>query len=122
MAKSPRFVNLILHIIGFLLCILPPLCATLSYFPVWFERGADYAISGGSALLCALCILPLAKHIARLLRSSASYAIWLVMFLAFLALSKIAEEMTVISFVGFAGNLLGSVCFIAARRYKNERK
>jgi hypothetical protein len=39
----------------------------------------------------------------------------------FLSLSAIAKEMTVISFFGFVGNLLGAVCFrvIKMRRSGN---
>ena len=44
-------------------------------------------------------------------RAPASYTVWLVIFIAFLILSNIAHEMTVISFVGFLGNLIGAVLF-----------
>jgi len=121
MSKHPGFVKLFLHIIGFSLCIMPPLATTASYFPLWIERGADHAIAGGTALLIALSILPLAKHAARLLRSPASWGVWLIIFIVFSALSKIADEMTVISFAGLLGNLAGTACFkLARRRQGNE--
>ena len=49
-------------------------------------------------------------------KSASSYLLWLIMFLLFITLSKIGEQMTVISFVGFISNLLGAICFKLAKR------
>ena len=115
MAKPFDFVSFCLHILGFSLCILPPAICTLLYFPMWNEGGAGRSLAGGCALLLALSVYPLIKYFRRILTSVASYVIWLVIFIIFLLLSKIANEMTVISFFGFVGNLLGATCFSAAR-------
>ena len=120
MRKNPSFVNLILHIVGFSLCILPPLLATLNYFPLWIERGGECVLAGGTVLLAVLSILPLWKYVRRVFRSPASYTVWLVLFVIFFALSKVSEEMTVISFMGFIGNILGAVCFRIAKRRCRE--
>lgn len=117
--NKDKFANLVLHFIGFSLCIVPPLICTLSYFPLWKSAGYESCIAGGSAILLVLCFFPLLKFLTKAIRSYGSYLIWLLCFLLFLALSKIAEQMTVISLVGFVGNLLGSVCFAFARRVKN---
>lgn len=116
------FVNIFLHIIGFVLCIAPPVAATLLYFPLWREAGDGAAVCGFTALLIVISALPLYKALRRLLASPASYTVWLILFLLFFALSRIAEQMTVISFVGFAGNILGAACFKLAKkgRVKNE--
>ena len=45
---------------------------------------------------------------------------WLIAFILFLSLSRIADEMTVISFVGLISNLIGSLIFKLARRYGKE--
>ena len=121
-SRSSIFVNLGLHIAGFSLCILPPAVCTLMYFPVWKEAGYESCIAGGTALLLALCVIPLYKLIKRFFASYSSYMIWLILFLLFLALSKIADQMTVISLVGFIGNLLGAVCFYIARRIGRRDK
>lgn len=121
-SKSSIFASLGLHIAGFLLCILPPAACTLMYFPLWREAGYESCIAGGAALLLALCAIPLYKLIRRGLSSYSSYMIWLILFLLFLALSKIADQMTVISLAGFLGNLLGAVCFYMARRINGRNK
>lgn len=119
--KSPKtniFVNLGLHFLGFCLCILPPAVCTLYYFPLWREMGYQSCIAGGTALLLALSIIPLYKLIKRGFEGFSSYMMWLLLFLLFFGMSRIAEQMTVISFVGFIGNLLGSVCFYIAKKIR----
>lgn len=118
--KTSVFVNLGLHILGFLLCIVPPAVCTLNYFPLWREVGYESCIAGGTALILALCIIPIYKLIRKGLDSFSSYMVWLLLFLLFFGMSRIAEQMTVISFVGFIGNLLGAVCFHFARRYRRS--
>ncbi len=121
MIKKPSFANLALHFLGFSFCILPPIIATLSYFPFWTEGGAEHSVAGGCALLLVISMYPLYKLARRALASFASYFLWLVMFVIFALLSKIADQMTVISFVGFLGNLIGAVCFNIAKRMKYEK-
>ena len=110
------FVNLSLHILGILLCVVPPAVCTLLYFPFWKSIGYTQCIAGGGALILVLCLLPLYKLIIKATKSASSYLMWLVMFLLFAALSKIGEQMTVISFVGFISNLAGAICFKLGKR------
>ena len=116
--EKSKFVNIVLHIIGFSLCILPPIICTLLYFPLWKESAK--ALSGGVLLLVLISVIPIYKLIKKQLVSPASYAIWLGLFIIFFALSKIAVEMTVISFVGFVSNLLGAFLFRIARRKRAD--
>ena len=115
-SKTNVFVSFGLHILGFLLCILPPAICTLNYFPIWREVGYESCIAGGAALLLALCAIPLYKLIADRLKSFSSYLMWLVLFLLFFGMSRIADQMTVICFVGFVSNLMGAVCFHIAKK------
>ena len=115
-SKTNIFVKIGLHILGFSLCILPPAICTLCYFPLWKHVGYHSCIAGGVALLLALSALPLYKFIRRKLMSFSSYIMWLFLFLIFWGMSRIADQMTVISLVGFIGNLLGAICFHLAGR------
>ena len=121
-SRSNVFVSLGLHILGFLLCILPPAICTLSYFPLWKDAGYENCIAGGTALLLVICAVPIYKFLKKAFTSYSSYFIWLILFLLFLTLSKIADQMTVITLVGFIGNLLGAVCFSLANRVNERNK
>ena len=116
--KKSNFVNNILHTLGFSLCTLPPIICTLLYFPLWKE--STKALSGGVLLLVLISVIPIYKLIKKHFESPASYTVWLLLFIIFFALSRIAMEMTVISFVGFVGNLVGAFLFRLARRKKRE--
>lgn len=105
----------VLYLLGMLCCVVPPLCATLAYFPLWAERGSDHMISGLSLVLLLICLCPMHKSIGSMLRSAASYTLWLVLFVLFFLLSRIADELTVISFFGFIGNLIGALLFRLSR-------
>ena len=110
MTKKPSFVNSALHIIGFLLCIVPPAVATVAYFPVWNDASSAHTLAGGGVLLCIIFAMPILKLLRRV-PSSASYLPWLLLFLLFRCMALIAEEMVVITFAGLVGNLLGGLCF-----------
>ncbi len=117
--KTRKFANIILHIVGFALCTMPPIVCTLFYFPLWKESAK--ALSGGVLLLILISAIPVFKLIKKHFESPASYTVWLTIFIIFFALSKIATEMTVISFVGFISNALGTLMFrIARRKPENE--
>lgn len=113
--------NRFFWVLGLLFSILPPLIATLLYFPVWSVRGGAASISGIVFLLLFLSFLPFFNIIKERLRSPSAYTVWLILFICFFLLSRIADEVTVISFFGFIGNLLGSVFFrLSARNPKKE--
>ena len=114
--KSLSFVNIILLILGFALCIVPPAVCALTYFPLWKTAGYASCLAGGAVLVLTVCFVPIYKLLTRVMKSYSSYVMWLILFLIFFTLSKIADQMTVISLVGFVSNLLGEVCFRIARR------
>ena len=103
--------RMLLKATGLAFCVLPPISAILTYFPIWVAKGGETVISGFTLLLITAALIPLWRYIKRSLASPASYTLWLIAFIAFLALSNIAKDMTVISFVGFVGNLIGALFF-----------
>ena len=111
----------ITDLIGLLFCTLPPAITVLLYFPVWRGEGGGKLLSGFTLILLCLCAAPLFKHLKAMLSSAASYVPWLILLILFLLLSRIAEEMTVISAVGFFGNLAGAAIMkLGEREEKNE--
>lgn len=107
-------------LIGMLFSILPPLAATAFYFPIWSERGGEYALSGLGLMLIILSALPLIRVIKSIVKSPSAWGVWLTVFILFSALSAIAEEMRMISLIGFIGGSIGTYFFKKDRRLKNE--
>ena len=109
-----------LTLLGILVSVLPPVAAILLYFPVWREAGAVSVVSGFAILLLTLASVPIFRLIKEKFKSPSAHVMWLVLFIIFFALSKIVDQMVVISFVGFVSNFLASFIFRAARGGENE--
>ena len=107
--NNSSFAKFILHILGLLVCALPPIICTLSYFPLWINGGGEEIFSGGAALLIILAALPFYKFLRKKLESAASYIVWLFIFLFCFLMARIIDQVTVISFVGLVSNLVGAV-------------
>ncbi len=107
--------NLALHLLGLVFCTVPVACAVISYFPIWRAAGDGSVLSGGVLVLLLICSVPIIKYFGRLMKSPSAHMMWLIIFALFFLLSKIAQQMTAISLVGFLGNLIGAVCFKLAR-------
>lgn len=113
---SDRTRAALLRATGLAFCTAPVVAATLLYFPLWKEKGSATVLSGFALLLIILSLVPFFNTLKRLLRSPAAHTMWFILFVIFFLLSKIASEMTVISFVGFLGNLIGALFFSAAKK------
>ena len=86
--------NIPLKIAALALSVLAPFIAAISYFPLWIDKGAEFAISGISLCIMLVCALPIFKMVKRTLRYPSAPLIWLMIFVLFFALSKIAEDIT----------------------------
>ena len=109
-----------LKVSALLLSCAPPIAATLSYFPVFRKGGAVALISGFTLLLLLISISPIIKLLKRFFASPTMTGVWFIIFILFFALSKIAEEMVVISLVGYLGNLSASILWRIAEGRKRE--
>lgn len=103
---------------GIILSVVPVAVSILLYFPLWLERGDGSVISGFAVLLLALAAIPLFKLARRALSSPSAWMMWLFMLFTFLAMSKIADEMIVISLLGCVGGALGAILFNLSKRYQ----
>ena len=121
-AIRSKIVKLTLHIIGVVLCVAPPASCILAYFPLWKSEGSLELLSGMTVLLLALAARPIFKLIGEKFRSAATWGAWLLLFVLFFALSRIANEMVVISLTGLIGNLFGAICFRLAERAERKEK
>ena len=111
---------LLFNALGLAFCIIPVAVSIFSYFPLWIAREDASILSGLTLLLLCAAFVPLIKYLGQLLKSASAPLMWFILFAAFFLLSKIADEVTVIAFVGFISNLIGSVVFKLAKRYKPQ--
>ncbi len=110
----------ILHVFGLLLCVVPPVIATLEYFPLWFSR-SETAVSAISAILIALCCLPFIKQIKAYFRGTpASWVVWLVIYVLVAVFNKLAQGVETVAFIGALSNLLGGCIFRIERHIRHK--
>ena len=114
--------RLLFNALGIAVSVLPVTVSIFSYFPIWIKRGNASVLSGISLLLICLAIVPIFKYLKEIIHSPSAPVMWLFSFIIFLLLSRIADEMTVISFIGFTTNLVGAFFFKLARRYGREER
>lgn len=114
--------RLLLSLLGLISCTVPVTLSILFYFPLWIEAGGAETVSGAVLLLLVMAFVPIVKAVKKFLRSPSAYMMWLIAFLLFFALARIAEQMTVISFVGFVGNFVGAMLFRAAKPRERMRE
>ena len=115
---SDRNRKLLFSAIGIILAVVPTALAVLSYFPLWRERGTATMVSGVSLIMIMVAALPLMRYMKQIFKSPSVTTLWFATFIIFSFLSKIAEDMTVIAFVGFISNLAASLFFAIAKMRK----
>lgn len=107
--------RLILNALGLSFSVIPVGVSILSYFPLWVAREDASVLSGLSLILMLAALVPCLRYIRTAFRTASAPVLWLTVFLTFSLLSRIAHEVTVISFIGFVGNLVGAIFFRLAR-------
>ena len=120
-AHANASARLLFNALGIFFSVIPVAVSIFSYFPLWIAREDASVLSGISLLLTLLAIVPLARYLRSILRTASAPLMWLAVFIAFMLLSRIANEVTVISFVGFIGNLIGALFFKLARVRDDRR-
>ena len=109
MKKHSSVKGIILYLLGLGICTVPVVVAILSYFPLWAKAKDGSAVSGIVLILLLLAFKPIFNLLKKAFKTSAAYTMWLVVFVVFFALSRIADQITVISFVGLVSNALGAL-------------
>lgn len=113
--------GLLFNFLGLSISVIPVTVSIFSYFPLWIAREDASVLSGIALILSALAAIPLYKYVRHMLRSASVPFMWFCIFLVFFLLSRIADEMTVISLVGFITNLTGSLFFKLAKKQGSEQ-
>lgn len=121
MRGERRLYKALLNILGIISCTVPVFLSIILYFPLWIRADSGRFISGFCVLLLSLAAMPVYRYIKGRLSNIPAYTLWLLIFLICFLAGRIINEVTVISFIGFLGNLVGALIFkISARVFKEN--
>ena len=109
-----------LQIAGYALCVLPPVLATLEFFPLWVTNG-EKGLSALSLLLLAVSAVPLWRAYRRYVKNPSALLLWLALFLSLTAFRSIIDEIRCIALIGLASATPGTLCFFFAKRIKDKK-
>lgn len=106
----------IIYYTGLAVSITAPLIAAAAQFPVWTETVDSRQVSGIFVFVALLCLIPLFNHFKTVLRSPSSTLLWSIVFFISWSLSKIIDEIVIVSLTGALSNAAGAVlCGIGNR-------
>ena len=121
MRGERRLYKALLNLLGIICCTVPVFLSIILYFPLWIRADSGRFISGFCVLLLSLAAMPVYRYIKGRLSNIPAYTLWLLIFLICFLAGRIINEVTVISFIGFLGNLVGALIFkISARVFKEN--
>ena len=117
---SKRSKVFIVHWLGMLICVVPPIIAVLEYFPLWLSDG-ESTVSVFSTIFLVLCCLPFWKQIKAYFKGTpAAWVIWLIITVVFKSLAVISGDIGNVAFIALLSNLIGGVVFRLEKRIKKE--
>lgn len=117
---TPRCKYYVLTVAALAVSILPPLFATLHFFPLWVKTSAEATLSGTVCVLLLLSLIPFGKYLIQMLKSPSAPIVWGLFTVLMFVMKSIAAQMFVVGVVGTAANLVGAILFKARKRYKEE--
>ena len=116
--------RILLRILGYALCVVPPALAILERFPLWAREGGAPLISGFSLLLLLVAAIPLRRGLKaalrRFLESPSAFTVWGVIWLGCELFGRIAVALADIALLATLSSLLGAFFFRLAAREVTE--
>lgn len=122
MRGERRIYKAILNLLGIIFCTVPVFMSIILYFPIWARADSGRFISGFCILLLSLAAIPVYRYLRQRLSDIPAYTLWLIILFICLVAARIIDELTVISFVGFLGNLIGALIFRISARLFDENE
>lgn len=123
---SDRLKYCLLDISARLCAVLPPLGATVYFFPSWVKSSAGATFSGTALVLIFLCMIPFWRKFVQLaegLTETAVPVLWLAVFAISMILKNIIDKFIVISLFGLVGSAVSmAVCSFRNRYVKHGER
>lgn len=111
--------------LGARLCaVLPPLGATLYFFPVWVKESSGATFSGMTLVAILVCMIPFWKKLlagAKQLFETGMPVFWAILLGVLFLIRSILDQVLVISVIGLGASLLSMLLCGIRNRYGEER-
>lgn len=111
---------ILFYALGMVCSVIPPVIATLCYFPLFIAQSTRAVVSGIAVLLLIIATIPIARFIRNHWRMEAMPLLWGAFLLIFYAASKIIDQVINIAFVGTIANIVAFAVIIVAKKYKSK--
>jgi len=106
-------------VFAWLFCVGIPIAATLSFFPLWVDRGSSATISGMAVVLILFSVIPIVKYSKQIFKSIySSVLIWIILLGLFIVLENIISQMIIVCEVALGSNIIATILFVLAKKYK----
>lgn len=111
--------------LGARLCAaLPPLGATLYFFPMWVKESSGATFSGLTLLALLVCMIPFWKKLAsgaKTLFETGMPVFWAILLGVLFLIRGILEQVLVISVIGLGASLVSVLLCGVRNRYREDK-
>lgn len=106
-------------VFAWLFCVGIPIAATLSFFPLWVDKGSAATVSGTAVIFILLSVIPIVKYSKQIFKSIySSVLIWIILLGLFIVLENIISQMIIVCEVAVVSNIIATILFVLAKKYK----
>lgn len=112
--------------LGMISCIVPGLITICQLFPLWQKESfstlaSGITVSGMAVLLLLLTSTPLLREFKSKIQTPAAWIMWLIGTVVCYAISRVIEDIALVCFVSFLGNLIGAMLFKVSEHFPKEK-
>lgn len=109
--------KLLFDALGLICCLVPAICCTCAYFPVWKETVGAWHMAGGTVAIIAIIVfIVLSKYFSARMKTPSPVVASLVFWLMFELIYRVIDGLRTISMWLFIGCAVGAVFFWLAER------
>lgn len=114
-------------ILARIVSVIPPLGATVYFFPEWVKKSSSATWSGMIIVALLIMMIPmwtkmfsLAKNFT--LTNASMPVFWMILCGIFYLMQSVADRMIYIGIAGLVGSLLSALVCIKRNKYRDDRK
>lgn len=122
---TSKIKHYIFYALGMIFCIVPGVITILQLFPLWKEESfatlaSGATVSGLTVFLLVLSSTPMLKAIKSKFKTPSKWVMWLMGAVLCFAISRVIDDIALVCFISFLGNLIGSALFHISKKYEES--